>query len=36
MLIKMFTDDGIEMVQVHTKEDLAVIAEQYDRWEIIK
>lgn len=36
MVIKMFTYNGLEMVQVHSKEELTVIAKQNNRWEIIK
>ena len=35
MLIKMFTCNGLDMVLVHSLEELEVIAKEYERWEFV-
>jgi len=35
MMIKMFTCNGIDMVLINSFKELAVIANEYDRWEFV-
>ena len=36
MMIKMFTYNGLDMVLVNSFEELAAIANEYNRWEIVR
>ncbi len=35
MMIKMFTCNGLNMVLINSFEELAAIANEYDRWEFV-